>query len=48
MASLEAGLLELAWPRMFCMGHIVLGATLACNWQLDKAVLDPCKKKPSK
>lgn len=38
MASLEAGLSELAWPCMFCMGRIVLGATLACNWQLDKVV----------
>lgn len=38
MAFLEVGLPKLAWPRMFCMGHIVLGATLTRNWQLDKVV----------
>lgn len=38
MASPEEGLLELVWPVCVCMGHIVLGTTQACSWQLDKVV----------
>lgn len=38
MVSLEEGLPELACPHAFCMGRIVLGATRASNWQLDKVV----------